>query len=86
MFKRLIISLAVFCSVFAANAQGAYDALRFSQQHAEGTARSVAMGNAFVALGGDNSSGLEVNLMRSRSRLTSLEILGRCFFFFLCGF
>ena len=34
-----------------------------------------------MALGGDNSSGLEVNLMRSRSRLTSLEILGRCFFF-----
>lgn len=60
MFKRLIISLAVFCSAFAANAQGAYDALRFSQQHAEGTARSVAMGNAFVALGGD-MGGLAVN-------------------------
>lgn len=36
-----------------------------------------------MALGGDDSSGLEVNLMRSRSssRLTSLEILGTCFFF-----
>ena len=60
MFKRLIISLAVLCSALAANAQGAYDALRFSQQHAEGTARSVAMGNAFVALGGD-MGGLAVN-------------------------
>lgn len=35
-----------------------------------------------MALGGDDSSGLEVNLTRSRSRLTSLEILGRWFFFF----
>lgn len=34
-----------------------------------------------MALGGDDSSGLEVNLTRSRSRLTSLEILGRWFFF-----
>lgn len=36
-----------------------------------------------MALGGDDSSGLEVNLMRSRSssRLTSLEILGTWFFF-----
>lgn len=60
MFRKVIISLAVLCSAFAANAQGAYDALRFSQQHAEGTARSVAMGNAFVALGGD-MGGLAVN-------------------------
>lgn len=37
----------------SAMAQNAYDALRYSEQHAEGTARSVAMGNAFVALGGD---------------------------------
>ncbi len=60
MFKKLIISLAVVCGALAANAQGAYDALRFSQQNVEGTARSVAMGNAFVALGGD-MGGLAVN-------------------------
>lgn len=60
MFRKLIISLAVFCSAISAGAQGVYDALRFSQQYAEGTARSVAMGNAFVALGGD-MGGLSVN-------------------------
>ncbi len=42
------------------HAQNAYDALRYSEQFAEGTARSVAMGNAFVALGGD-MGGLSVN-------------------------
>lgn len=34
-------------------AQTAYDALMFSENNYEGTARSVAMGNAFTALGGD---------------------------------
>lgn len=33
--------------------QGVWEAYRYSQQYNEGTARSVAMGNAFVALGGD---------------------------------
>lgn len=37
----------------AGNAQGMYDALRFSKQHYDGTARSLSMGNAFTALGGD---------------------------------
>ena len=41
-------------------AQNAYDALRFSEQYAEGTARSVAMGNAFVAVGGD-MGGISIN-------------------------
>lgn len=36
-----------------AGAQTAYDALTFSENNYEGTARSVAMGNAFTALGGD---------------------------------
>jgi len=35
------------------NAQTAGEALTFSQQHYEGTARSLAMGNAFTAIGGD---------------------------------
>lgn len=34
-------------------AQTASEALIFSQQHYEGTARTLAMGNAFTALGGD---------------------------------
>lgn len=38
---------------FYAGAQTAYDALTFSENNYEGTARSVAMGNAFTALGGD---------------------------------
>ena len=37
-------------------AQTAYDALSFSESNYEGTARSVAMGNAFTALGGDMGS------------------------------
>ena len=36
-----------------------------------------------MALGGDDSSVLEVNLTRSRSRPTSVEILGRCLFFLM---
>ena len=40
-------------SVAGAYAQTAYDALRYSENNYEGTARSVAMGNAFTALGGD---------------------------------
>ena len=36
-----------------ANAQTMYDALRFSENNYEGTARTIAMGNAFTALGGD---------------------------------
>lgn len=60
MFRKFIISLVLLGSGICAGAQGVYDALRFSQQYAEGTARSVAMGNAFVALGGD-MGGLSVN-------------------------
>ena len=40
----------------SAQAQTIYDALLFSERDYEGTARSVAMGNAFTALGGDLGS------------------------------
>ena len=40
----------------SAQAQSIYDAQRFSEREYEGTARSVAMGNAFTALGGDLGS------------------------------
>ena len=41
-------------------AQSEYDALLFSENNYEGTARSVAMGNAFTALGGD-LGGISIN-------------------------
>ena len=43
-------------SAAAAYGQTAYDALTFSENNYEGTARTVAMGNAFTALGGDLGS------------------------------
>lgn len=60
MARKFIFTLAVVFAGVAAYAQNAYDALRYSEQFSEGTARSVAMGNAFVALGGD-MGGLSVN-------------------------
>ncbi len=53
MVKKFICVLACAFISTSMFAQDAYDALRYSEQYAEGTARSVAMGNAFVALGGD---------------------------------
>ena len=53
----LILALAAFTGL---NAQTAEDALNFSQEYYEGTARSMAMGNAFTALGGD-LGGLAIN-------------------------
>ncbi len=53
----LFLSLTVTAGLFA---QTAEDALNFSQEYYEGTARSMAMGNAFTALGGD-LGGLAIN-------------------------
>ena len=50
--KTLLITIAIL-SPSVMMAQGAYDALRFSQNFYEGTARTISMGNAFTALGGD---------------------------------
>lgn len=47
----ITVLLALFASSLCA--QTAYDALMLSENSYEGTARSVAMGNAFTALGGD---------------------------------
>lgn len=54
MKKHLSITLCLL-SAFgaAAGAQNVSDALRFSENEYYGTARSMAMGNAFTALGGD---------------------------------
>lgn len=48
----LTILLSVM-TIASASAQSAYDAWLLSENNYEGTARSVAMGNAFTALGGD---------------------------------
>lgn len=53
MKKTALTILLTAFAAMAAHGQGAYDAWRFSENIYEGTARSVAMGNAFTALGGD---------------------------------
>lgn len=51
--KKLIILSLIALSVNIAFAQDFFDALKFSQTEYGGTARSIAMGSAFGALGGD---------------------------------
>ena len=51
--RKTAITLLLMAAGTAAYAQNAYDALTFSENNYEGTARTVAMGNAFTALGGD---------------------------------
>ena len=41
---------------FALAGQNAWDAMRYSQVNYQGTARSLALGNAVTALGGDFGS------------------------------
>lgn len=53
MKKTVFTILLSIASSIGASAQTAYDAWLFSENNYEGTARSVAMGNAFTALGGD---------------------------------
>ncbi len=55
MKKTALAIIAAFMS-FGAFAQTANDALLFSENEYEGTARTMAMGNAFTALGGDLGS------------------------------
>lgn len=55
MKKTALIILMTFAAI-CSYAQTAYDALLFSESNYEGTARTVAMGNAFTALGGDLGS------------------------------
>lgn len=51
--KQTALTLLLIFTAVTGFAQTAYDALNFSENNYEGTARSVAMGNAFTALGGD---------------------------------
>ena len=54
--KRIAILLISGMTAVCGYAQTAYDALLFSENNYEGSARTVAMGNAFTALGGDLGS------------------------------
>lgn len=54
--KKTALTILMTLAAAAAYAQTAYDALLFSENNYEGTARTVAMGNAFTALGGDLGS------------------------------
>lgn len=61
MKKTIIIALGTLLAVTGVSAQETMqDALNFSQNNYYGTARSVAMGNAFTALGGD-LGGISIN-------------------------
>ena len=51
--KKTAIALLLAGITASAGAQTMYDALNFSKSSYVGTARTVAMGNAFTALGGD---------------------------------
>jgi hypothetical protein len=54
--KKYIHLLGLLCIVSVINAQTYMDALRYSQPTIGGTARSIGMGGAFGALGGDFST------------------------------
>ena len=54
--KKILFATLFWAVSAAAGAQTMYDAIEFSQNHYFGTARSMAMGNAVTALGGDLGS------------------------------
>ena len=51
--KKLIFTALLFCATLSSFAQNMYDALDFSVNNYYGTARSIGLGNAVTALGGD---------------------------------
>ncbi|MCQ2162252.1 MAG: hypothetical protein MJY86_03145 [Bacteroidales bacterium] len=54
--KRTILAISLALTAASAGAQTMYDALTFSKNEYYGTARSIAMGNAMTAVGGDLGS------------------------------
>ena len=54
--KKILIAAALLAATVGAGAQTMYDAINYSQNNYFGTARSMAMGNAVTALGGDLGS------------------------------
>ena len=80
--KRISTVLAAIGICLGLQAQNVSDALRFSVNDYFGTARSIAMGNAFTALGGDigsitiNPAGSAVNNYSQISFSPALNIMG----------
>ena len=54
--KKTLIAISLMLAAVTAGAQTMYDALTFSQNNYNGTARSIGMGNAMTAVGGDLGS------------------------------
>ena len=54
--KKIVIAFALLGVAFSASAQNMYDAMMFSENNYYGTARSLALGNAVTAIGGDLGS------------------------------
>ena len=54
--RRYFPTLALMTATLAASAQNMYDAFSFSDVTYGGTARSIALGNAMTAIGGDLGS------------------------------
>lgn len=54
--KRILVAFALLGAALTASAQNMYDAMMFSENNYYGTARSLAMGNAMTAVGGDLGS------------------------------
>ncbi len=54
--KKTILAITLTLSAITAGAQTMYDALTYSQNNYYGTARSIGMGNAMTAVGGDLGS------------------------------
>lgn len=54
--KRILIALAILGVAVPALAQNMYDAMMFSENNYYGTARSMSLGNAVTAIGGDLGS------------------------------
>jgi hypothetical protein len=79
MKKFKISTLAVLFSIVSANAQGIFDAVRFTNPSIKGTARYMSMAGSFGALGGDVSAIMDnpaaLGIFRSNEFNVSLEEL-----------
>lgn len=51
--KKIAMAAALMLAFLTAGAQTSFDAYNFSKTNYAGTARSMALGNAMTALGGD---------------------------------
>ena len=56
MIRRSFLTVLLTAAAFSAGAQDIYDAFSLSENHYGGTARSIGLGNAMTAVGGDLGS------------------------------